>query len=100
MSSVLNVGVMRGNPVGNQIRSLQNQLDESFRRMQLLLTALEAKNPEVAQEYVRLREEADKAAAAVAAAAAAPPQPQPSGQRNQVVQQFQASQPVRGGARF
>jgi len=91
---------MRGNPVGNQIRSLQNQIDESFRRMQLLLTALETKNPEVAQEYVRLREEADKAAAAVAAAAAAPPQPQPSGQRNQVVQQFQASQPVRGGARF
>jgi|UniRef100_A0A6C0HFL5 hypothetical protein len=96
MSSVLNVGVMRGNPVGNQIRSLQNQLDESFRRMQLLLTALEAKSPEVAQEYVRLREEADKSIVAATPSS----QPQPSTQRNPVVQQFQPSQPVRGGARF
>ncbi len=87
MSSVLNVGVMRGNPVGNQIRFLQNQIDDANKRMQMLLAALEAKNSDVFQEYARLRDEADKAAAL---AANPPPPPR-----------FQASQPTRNvGGRF
>ena len=101
MTSVLNVGVMPQNPVGNQIRSLQGQVDTIRKDNQMLLLALEAKSPEVFAEYVRLKEEA-----AERAEAANRPQQQ---QFNQFQQQhnrpvFQQSQPVRGtggaGGRF
>lgn len=99
MTSVLNVGVMPQNPVGNQIRSLQAQVDTLRKDNQMLLLALEAKSPEAFAEYVRLKEEA--------AEASRPQQPQfnqfqQQQQRNQPV--FQPSQPVRGtggaGGRF
>lgn len=93
MTSVLNVGVMPQNPVGNQIRSLQAQVDTLRKDNQMLLLALEAKSPEVFAEYVRLKEEA-----AERAEAANRPQQQFNQfqqQRNQPV--FQPSQPVRGG---
>jgi uncharacterized protein YPO0396 len=67
MSSVLNVGVMRGNPVGNQIRSLQTQIDTDRKNMQMLLTALEQKAPEVHAEYMRMREAEQQAAEAAVA---------------------------------
>jgi hypothetical protein len=88
---------MPQNPVGNQIRSLQAQVDTLRKDNQMLLLALEAKAPEAFAEYVRLKEEA---------AEAARPQQQ---QFNQFQQQqsrpvFQPSQPVRGtggaGGRF
>lgn len=93
MTSVLNVGVMPQNPVGNQIRSLQAQVDTIRKDNQMLLLALEAKSPEVFAEYVRLKEEA--------AEAARPQQPQfnqfqQQQQQNRPV--FQPSQPVRGTA--
>jgi len=62
MTSVLNVGVMRGNPVGNQIRFLQNQLDVERKNYQMLLSAVEAKAPEVYSEYARMKQAADDAA--------------------------------------
>jgi len=68
MSSVLNVGVMRGNPVGNQIRFLQTQIDTDRKNMQMLLTALEQKAPEVHSEYMRMKEVEQQAAEAAAAA--------------------------------
>ena len=62
MSSVLNVGVMNSNPVGNQIRSLQTQLDALRKDHQLLLLAVETKSPELFAEYGRMKEEiADRA---------------------------------------
>jgi Skp family chaperone for outer membrane proteins len=56
MTSVLNVGVMRGNPVGNQIRSLQLQLDDEKKNFQMLLSAMESKAPEVLAEYTSMKE--------------------------------------------
>ena len=82
MTSVLNVGVMPQNPVGNQIRGLQAQVDTLRKDNQMLLLALEAKSPEVFAEYVRLKEEA--------AEAARPQQPQ----FNQFQQQQQQNRPV------
>ena len=86
MTSVLNVGVMRGNPVGNQIRFLQMQLDSEKKNMQMLLTAMQTKAPEVLAEYVRLKEEGSAASATAVQ----------QGQTNRFQQQpqFQASQPV------
>jgi hypothetical protein len=86
MTSVLNVGVMRGNPVGNQIRFLQMQLDSEKKNMQMLLTAMQTKAPEVLAEYVRLKEEES--------AASAPAVQQGQNNRFQQQPQFQSSQPV------
>ena len=77
MSSVLNVGVMRSNPVGNQIRRLESALDAERKDKAMLLLALETKAPEVFAEYMRLKDEAEEAAAAVVRAQQAalnPPQ--------------------------
>ena len=84
MTSVLNVGVMRGNPVGNQIRFLQTQLDAEKKNTLMLMTAMEAKAPEVFAEYNRLKN---------AEAEASAPQTQQVG-RFQQAPQFQPSQPV------
>jgi hypothetical protein len=65
MSSVLNVGVMRSNPVGNQIRRLETSLEAERKDKQMLLLALETKAPEVFAEYMRLKEETEERAAAV-----------------------------------
>jgi hypothetical protein len=94
MTSVLNVGVMPQNPVGNQIRGLQAQVDTLRKDNQMLLLALEAKAPEAFAEYVRLKDEATERADA----ANRPQQPQ----FNQFQQQqnrpvFQPSTPNRGG---
>ncbi len=62
MTSVLNVGVMSNNPVGNQIRGLQGQLDAERKDKAMLLLALETKAPEVFAEYMRLKEEAQERA--------------------------------------
>ena len=62
MTSVLNVGVMRGNPVGNQIRFLQTQIDTERRNYQMLLSAIESKDPEVFNEYSRIKAAAEEAA--------------------------------------
>jgi hypothetical protein len=88
MTSVLNVGVMRGNPVGNQIRFLQTQLDTERKNSAMLMTAMEAKAPEVFAEYQRLKE-----AEAFAASPQAQTQAQAQG-RFQQAPQFQPSQPV------
>jgi len=64
MSSVLSAGVMRSNPVGNQIRRLETALETERKDKQMLLLALEAKAPEVFAEYMRLREEAEERVAA------------------------------------
>jgi len=87
MTSVLNVGVMRGNPVGNQIRFLQTQLDTERKNTAMLITAMESKAPEVFAEYQRLKE------------AENPPNTQQvqqtqQGGRFQQQPQFQPSQPV------
>ena len=58
MTSVLNSGVMRGNPVGNQLRFLQNQIDVERKNTQMLLVAMETKAPEVFSEYMRLKDSA------------------------------------------
>jgi hypothetical protein len=83
MSSVLNVGVMRSNPVGNQIRRLETALDAERKDKAMLFLALETKAPEVFAEYMRLKDEAEEAAAAVVRAQQAalnPPQRfQPNG---------------------
>jgi hypothetical protein len=65
MSSVLNVGVMRSNPVGNQIRRLETALEAERKEKQMLLLALETKAPEVFAEYMRLKEEDEERAAAI-----------------------------------
>ena len=95
MTSVLNVGVMRGNPVGNQIRSLQSQLDIEKKNNVMLMAAMEAKSPEVFAEYQRLKE-------AEANANAPPQQQQMQQNRFQQQQQFQPSQPTgrNPGGRF
>ena len=86
MTSVLNVGVMSGNPVGNQIRFLQTQLDAEKKNNTMLMSAIEAKAPEVFAEYHRLKD---------AEAFAASPQAQAQTQnRFQQAPQFQPSQPV------
>jgi hypothetical protein len=90
MTSVLNVGVMGNNPVGNQIRRLELSLEAERKDKQVLLLALETKAPEVFIEYTRLKEEAEERAAAAQRAANAANQPQ----------RFAQSQPVGGsGAR-
>jgi hypothetical protein len=62
MSAVLNAGVMNSNPVGNKIRSLENQLENSRKDFQLLLSAIETKSPELFAEFGRMKEEiADRA---------------------------------------
>lgn len=90
MSSVLNVGVMRGNPVGNQIRFLQTQIDTDRKNMQMLLAVLEQKAPDVHAEYMRMKEAEQKATEAAAAAEA-----QLQAQRNPV--QTRPSQRTIGG---
>jgi len=88
MTSVLNVGVMRGNPVGNQIRFLQNQLDAERKNYQMLLSAMESKAPEVFSEYSRMKAAAEEAA-------------NPREVVQQPQQRFVASQPARNpGGRF
>ena len=62
MTSVLNSGVMRGNPVGNQLRFLQNQIDVERKNTQMLLIAMETKAPDVFAEYMRLKDAAAEAA--------------------------------------
>jgi hypothetical protein len=87
MTSVLNVGVMPSNPVGNQIRSLQSLLEAERKDKQMLLLAFETKAPEVFAEYMRLKEEAqERADAALRAQQAAlnpPSRFQPSSQGRQ-----------------
>ena len=87
MTSVLNVGVMRGNPVGNQIRFLQTQLDAERKNSAMLMTAMEAKAPEVFAEYHRLKD-------AESAPATQQNQQVQQGGRFQQQPQFQPSQPV------
>jgi hypothetical protein len=78
MSSVLNVGVMRSNPVGNQIRRLETALDTERKNTQMLMMALEAKAPDVFAEYMRLKDDAEERIASANRAqqnqGAAPPQ--------------------------
>lgn len=96
MTSVLNVGVMRSNPVGNQIRLLQTQLDSEKRNNIMLMSAMESKAPEVFAEYRRLKDEET--------ALNAPPSngQQQSNNRAQQQQSFQSSQPAarNPGGRF
>lgn len=102
MTSVLNVGVMPSNPVGNQIRNLQTQLDNARNDLKVLMLAMETKAPEVFAEYVRLKEEA----AERVEAANRPNQLQNQFNQFMAPQQrpiFQPSQPARGntaGGRF
>jgi hypothetical protein len=92
MSSVLNVGVMSTNPVGNQIRRLETALDAERKDKQMLLLALEIKAPEVFAEYTRLKDEAEERAIAAQKAA----------QAAQAATRYQPSIPVRNtpGGRF
>jgi hypothetical protein len=69
MTSVLNVGVMGSNPVGNQIRRLEQALENERKDKQMLLLALETKAPDVFGEYIRLKEEAEERLAAATRAA-------------------------------
>ncbi len=87
MTSVLNVGVMSGNPVGNQIRRLDAALESERKEKQILLLALETKAPDVFAEYMRLKDEALERAQASARAQQLANQPQ----------RFQSSAP-RGGS--
>ena len=48
---------MSSNPVGNQIRGLQNQIDVLKKDNQLLLSALETKAPEIYADYLRSKED-------------------------------------------
>lgn len=64
MSSVLNVGVMSSNPVGNQLRRLDALLNAERSDKQMLLLALETKAPEVFAEYMRQKDDAEERAAA------------------------------------
>lgn len=68
MTSVLNVGVMSNNPVGNQIRRLETQLEAERKDKQMLLLAFETKAPEVFNEYMRLKDEAQERIEAAARA--------------------------------
>jgi peptidoglycan hydrolase CwlO-like protein len=90
MSSVLNVGVMPNNPVGNQIRRLESALEAERKDKQMLLMALEAKAPEAFGEYMRLKEEAEERALAAQRAA----------QAAQQAQRFMPSQPANRGPRY
>lgn len=90
MTSVLNVGVMSSNPVGNQIRRLDALLEAERKDKQVLLLALETKAPEVFAEYIRLKDEAEERAAASQRAAQMASQPQ----------RFMASTPRGGPSRF
>ncbi len=94
MTSVLNVGVMGGNPVGNQIRRLDAALEAERKDKQVLLLALETKAPEVFAEYMRIKEEAEERAQASQRAA------QLAEQRNSSNQRFQPSVPRGSGNRF
>ena len=76
MTSVLNVGVMSSNPVGNQIRRLDALLEAERKDKQVLLLALETKAPEVFAEYIRLKDEAEERVAAAQRAAQMASQPQ------------------------
>ena len=76
MTSVLNVGVMSSNPVGNQIRRLEALLEAERKDKQVLLLALETKAPEVFAEYIRLKDEAEERVAAAQRAAQMASQPQ------------------------
>lgn len=91
MTSVLNVGVMSNNPVGNQIRRLETQLEAERKDKQMLLLALESKAPDVFTEYMRLKDEAAERAEAAARA-----QQIASNQ----AQRFQPSTPRNQGGRF
>ena len=51
---------MTRNPVGNQIRSLQLQMDNERKVFQMLLSALEAKSPDVFSEYSNLKAKDDE----------------------------------------
>lgn len=51
---------MTRNPVGNQIRSLQAQLDNERKVFQMLLSALESKSPDVFTEYSSLKAQDDE----------------------------------------
>ena len=64
MSSVLNVGVMSSNPVGNQLRRLDALLNAERADKQMLLLALETKAPEVFAEYMRQKDEVEERLAA------------------------------------
>ena len=91
MTSVLNVGVMPNNPVGIQLRRLENTLDAERKDKQMLLMALEIKAPEVFTEYMRLKEEAEERVLAA----------QRASQASQQSQRFVASQPAsRGNGNF
>jgi peptidoglycan hydrolase CwlO-like protein len=57
MTSVLNgMGYQGNNPIGNQIRSLQRELDNSKKDLQMLLDVLQEKNPEVFNGYKSLKD--------------------------------------------
>jgi hypothetical protein len=90
MTSVLNVGVMSSNPVGNQIRRLDALLEAERKDKQILLLALETKAPEVFAEYIRLKDEAEERVAAAQRAAQLASQPQ----------RFVSSTPRGGPSRF
>jgi len=90
MSSVLNVGVMSSNPVGNQIRRLENMIETERKDKQMLLLALETKAPDAFAEYIRLKEEAQERAAAAERAKQLANQPQ----------RFMQSTPSRNNGRF
>lgn len=64
MTSVLNVGVMGSNPVGNQIRRLEASIESVRTENKMLLAAFESKAPEVHAEYMRLKEEETERVAA------------------------------------
>lgn len=92
MTSVLNVGVMSNNPVGNQIRRLEAALDSERKDKAMLLLALETKAPEAFAEYMRLKEEAQERADA---------QLRSQQQANQASSnRFVPSVPVRTSSRF
>jgi hypothetical protein len=90
MTSVLNVGVMSSNPVGNQIRRLDALFEAERKDKQILLLALETKAPEVFAEYIRLKDEAEERIAAAQRAAQMASQPQ----------RFMNSTPRGGPSRF
>lgn len=57
MTSVLNgMGYQGNNPIGNQIRNLQRELDNSKKDLQMLLEVLQEKNPEVYSGYKSMKE--------------------------------------------
>ena len=78
MTSVLNVGVMPTNPVGNQIRSLESALEAERKDKAMLLLALETKAPTIYTEYVRLKEEEGARLEAASRAAELARNPPPS----------------------